>query len=172
MKIYDLIRYVINFLTSWCRKKNKKVSNNIDSNNISEFKNMPSIDNDSKENEPFKTNEKVDNPTSDNNEEKKLLAEINKIEKPNLTDCCSCKSFIIQFIFFAAVLVIILCLKDNYELIYYVLTIYFVLCLIYSLYSLLACKYEYRAYMKDKELSNDLKKLFYQGKINRILKNK
>ena len=119
-----------------------------------------------------KTDKNADNPTADNNKEKELLDAINKIEKPNLTDCCSCKSFIMQFIFFVAVLLIILCFKDNDELIYYVLTIYFVICLIYSLYSLLTCKYEYHAYMKDKELSNDLKKIYYQGKINNILKNK
>lgn len=173
----DLIRYVIDFVTSWCRKTNKKESNNIDPNNKSKYKKMEdkktsSSETNLNEDVSAKTDKNADNPTADNNKEKELLDAINKIEKPNLTDCCSCISFIMQFIFFVAVLLIILCFKDNDELIYYVLTIYFVICLIYSLYSLLACKYEYHAYMKDKELSNDLKKIYYQGKINNILKNK
>lgn len=178
--IDELIGHVRDLITECNKKEFNEVSKHIESlNELSKYKNMEdkktsSMETNLKENKSFKTDENVDNPTADNNnnKEKELLDAINKIEKPNLTDCCSCISFIMQFIFFVAVLLIILCFKDNDELIYYVLTIYFVICLIYSLYSLLACKYEYHAYMKDKELSNDLKKIYYQGKINNILKNK
>lgn len=172
--IDELIEHVRNLITECNKKEFNEVSKHIESlNELSKYKNMEdkktsSMETNLKENKSFKTDENVDNPTTDNNEEKELLTAIEKIEKPSL----SCKSFIMQFILLLIILLLILCIKDKDKIIYFVLTIYFVQCLIYSLYTLLSYKYEYHAYMKDKELSNDLKKTFYQGKINRILKNK
>ena len=57
---------------------------------------------------------------------------------------------------------------DTY--IYGFVILFIVLYFIYAFCFFWAYRYEYRAYMKGKELSNELIKIFYQGKINKILK--
>lgn len=62
--------------------------------------------------------------------------------------------------------------KEEYSLdnIYLLITIYFIIFIFLAVCIFLIYKYEYNAWMKDKELSNDLKKSYYQYCINKMMK--
>ena len=51
------------------------------------------------------------------------------------------------------------------------ITISLIVYLIFALCFFFVIKYEYNVWMKDKELSNELKKMYYQRRINKLMKD-
>lgn len=94
--------------------------------------------------------------------ESELLDAIQRLENNN-----SRITLLICFLIASVILLLIAFICDTFSenLIQYLIG-YFII----NICFLFAYKYEYHAYMKDKELSNELKKIFYIGKINSILK--
>lgn len=62
--------------------------------------------------------------------------------------------------------------NSNIDNIYLLITIYFVAFIIFAFCVLFVYKCEYNAWIKDKELSNDLKKSYYQWRINKMMKDR
>ena len=51
------------------------------------------------------------------------------------------------------------------------ITVFLISYLIFALCFLFVIKYEYSVWIKDKELSNELKKMYYQWRINKQMKD-
>lgn len=115
-------------------------------------------------------------------EESNILTEVKELDCPKSTD-----QLLRTFVIWSArvmggilllVAALLLCvgfkgidMLEKIDTYIYGFTILFiVLYFIYAFCFFWAYRYEYRAYMKGKELRNELLKIFYQGKINKILK--
>lgn len=107
-------------------------------------------------------------------EESNILTEVKGLDCPKSIDQLL-RTFVKgSAIFIVAILVLVLiinaCLEKADKAIYSFAILSIVLFFMYAFCFFWAYRYEYRAYMKGKELSNELLKMFYQRKINKILK--
>lgn len=119
-----------------------------------------------------KEDEKEERRKEDEKKEKEyveILTNIESIQKHRKNYLPIC--FVITSIIFILTPIFIICMLHRY--IPNTMTLYILYFIAYTLF--IFCfsfiyKYEHNSRMKDKELSNELKKMLYQGKINKILK--